>query len=108
MDGNDDLRAISQVKVWCIIRIETTIDPVMLQRFLPGTAIRLKFQRTSKIRTYLAKKQQFLFPTILSVRGYFKVISRHFPNLRIRSGYVLFAFNLRSFCVQLHSGVKEI
>ncbi len=40
--------------------------------------------------------------------GRIEVISRNFPNLGIRSGYVLFAFNLRSFCIQLHSGVKQI
>jgi len=39
--------------------------------------------------------------------GRIEVISRKFPNLGIRSGYVLFAFNLRSFGIQLHSGVNQ-
>ena len=32
--------------------------------------------------------------------GRIEVISRKFSNLGIRSEYVLFAFNLRSFCIQ--------
>ena len=39
--------------------------------------------------------------------GRIEVISRKFSNLGIRSEYVLFAFNLRSFCIQLHSGVNQ-
>ena len=39
--------------------------------------------------------------------GRIEVMSRKFSNLGIRSEYVLFAFNLRSFCIQLHSGVNQ-
>ena len=39
--------------------------------------------------------------------GRIEVISRKFSNLGIRSEYVLFAFNLRSFCILLHSGVNQ-
>ena len=65
---------------------------------LPGTAIRLKFQRVSKISSYLAKKHELLFPTILSVRGSMAGLKLFPDTFRIWES-VRGTFFLRLICV---------
>ena len=73
---------------------------------VPGPSIRLKFLLMFKISSFFLQTDEFLFSTIVSVRGSLAGL-KSFPESSRIWGSVRSTFFLRSFCILLHSGVNQ-
>ena len=75
-------------------------------QYLTEPTFTLKILQIIKISSYFLKTEESLFSTILSVRGSLARL-KSFPESSRIWGSVRGTFNLRSFCIQVHSGVDQ-